>query len=631
MPPATTPRPGSRWWDFGVQAAVLGWAAFLALRLAPDDVDLLGDTLRDFIAARDCSAAARCTSLGPSSSYLLYHGFFWQRCLSWWMSLGLPLRILPSLVALFCAVGSWLLFRTASRLAGRGPALAAVAAYWLLAFDRHLADPLWSHGLVAPLINVFLWCAAAAFLAAGPRRAAAAVAAACVFSLANQAHTETLLFAPGIVLWSLLRARPGQRGKTALGLLGLALVVAAGWQVFSADSLRLNLGILASFLRPGRSPALPQRLYSFQPGDALRFCPWAAAFIASIWLLRRRRDRQPCDGFLAWAAGSYLLGLLPVLFGHETPWHYYLPLLPLLCLLGARALQEPLRRVPRAAGAAAAALSLAAFLLVSPFAAERHDGLRLGEAASLSRALLQQGYDCQAAYRYLSGGQQAYVDLLFGMWLFAPCQRDVPVLGAAAPRAERPVLIAVPPGRPLPAGLLAYRPMRVAGRGQDFFLLQLPAYVRLDEFREVHGGIAAPAQGFGARNRGFRQRCWDPDTLISGLRDMLSPGTDTLQFPIRLPRGSEARSLFLPAVEGQPGAAGACAGRIVAVQGVEAEVSADRRVLELRPSAHARQGTVTITWPLNEQRCFPGPSTRYPLPMLELPSGAFAQLRDVLP
>jgi hypothetical protein len=39
---------------------------------------------------------------------------------------------------------------------------------------------------------------------------------------------------------------------------------------------------------------------------------------------------------------------------------------------------------------------------------------------------------------------------------------------------------------------------------------------------------------------------------------------------------------------------------------------------------------VTVSWPLDDPRCFPDPMNRYPQPMLELPSGLFAELRDVL-
>ena len=74
--PPLVPAPAAAWLrSWAAPAAVLGLAAALALRLAPDDVNFFSDTLREFIAARDCAAAARCTSLGPSSSYFLFHGF----------------------------------------------------------------------------------------------------------------------------------------------------------------------------------------------------------------------------------------------------------------------------------------------------------------------------------------------------------------------------------------------------------------------------------------------------------------------------------------------------------------------------------------------------------------------------
>ncbi|MCX5794769.1 MAG: hypothetical protein NTY77_04670 [Elusimicrobia bacterium] len=631
LTPAQPSRPlRSRLADYALSAAVLAFAAFLALRLAPDDVAVLPDTMRELISARDCAASSGCSGLGPPSSYLLFHGFIWQRCLSWWMSLGLPLRLLPRLVALLYALSSWLLFRISARLAGRGVALAALAAYWLLAFDRFMADPVWSPGLVAPLMGLFVWCAGTAFLASGRRRTAAAVSAAFVLSLASQAHTEALLFVPGMALFLLLRARPGSRVRAGLGLLGLALVMAAGWQIFSAGSLRINLGIVLSFL--GLGPRMGMRMQPppslFQPEVAGRFALVAAALMALVWLLRRRRDREPCDGFLAWAAGSYLLGLFPVLFSHDTSWVYYTPVLPLLCVLGARALQEPLGRMPWAAPALAAFLSLAAATRGSPGGNDA--ALHLGEVESLTRALSEEGYDCNAAFRYLSGGQRAYVDLLYGMWLFAPCLRDVPVLGAAPARSERPVLIAVQPGRPFSPALAPLRPVRVAGRGRDFFLFRLPAYVRLDEFSEVAGSEVLPARGFGVPNGGFGRRCWDNESLMSGLRRRLPAATGTLQFPIRLPRGAGPRTLFLPALEGLPGSGRQCAGRVAAVRGVEAEVSEDRRVLELRGTKKARQGSVTVSWPLDDARCVPNLRDLYALPMLELPSGLFAELRDAL-
>jgi hypothetical protein len=595
-------------------------AAFLALRLAPDDVPVFFDTLREFVAARDCAAAPGCPGLGPASSYMLRHGFIWQRCLSWWMGLDLPLRLLPGLIALLYALSTIPLLRLMERLSGRGPAAAAWAAYLFLAFDRFLADPVWSPGLVGLFMNVFVWCAGTAFLASGRRRAAAAAAAAFALSLASQAHTEAFLFVPGMALWLLLSAPPGERARAVLSLLGLSLVMAAGWQLFSAESLRINLGIL-SLPRSGGAR------YAFQPEDLLRFFAVAAALAGLVWLLRRRGGLRPCDGFLSWAAGSYLLGLFPVVFGHDTPWRYYMPVLPLLCVLGARALQERLGRRPWVSAGLAVALVLAAAVRV-PHPANP-TALRLGEVEALVRALLEQGYDCNAAFRYLSGGQRAYLDLLSGMWLFAPCQRGVPVLGAAPARAERIALIAVPAGRPVPAAMASLRPARVAGRGRDFFLFRLSAYVKLDEFAEVEGGRALPARGFGVPNGAFGRRCWDGET-IARLRRMTSPAADTLRFPIRLPRGAEARTLFLPAVEGLPGSARECAGRVVAVRGVEASVSEDRRVLRLRGSREARQGSVTVSWPLDDPRCFPDPMNRYPQPMLELPSGLFAELRDVL-
>ncbi|MBI5241273.1 MAG: hypothetical protein HY926_12445 [Elusimicrobia bacterium] len=626
MGPPTPPRPsppfGSRIADYALPAAALGFAAFLALRLAPDDVPVFSDTLREFIAARDCAASAGCSGTGPSSSYLLFHGFIWQRCLSWWMGSGLPLRLVPAFVALLYALSTVPLLRLMERLAGRAAAYVSWAAYLFLVFDGSLADPVWSPGVVGLIVNLFVWCAGAAFLASGRTRAALAAGAAFLLSLASQAHTEALLFIPGMVVFLLLGARPGRRGRAALELLGLALVAAAGWLAFSAGSLRLSVEMVSSF------PALKSPRYIFQPEDLRRFAAVAAAFIALAWLSRRRRDRQPCDPFMEWSAGSYLLGLLPVVFGHETPWRYYVPVLPFLCVMGARAAQAFLECWPPVAAALAAAL-----LLVTAAREARpanNNALRLGEAQSLARALSEQGYDCNAAYRYLSGGQRAYVDLLYGMWLFAPCLRDIPTLGEVPPRAERVVLVAVGAGRPVPPAMSPLRPARVAGRGRDFFLFRLPAYVRLDEFSEVVGGKAMPARRFGVANRAFRKRCWDGETLAVRLREMLSPAAEALSFPVRLPAGAAPHTFYLPAVAGVPGFAQRCAGRITAVRGVEAAVSEDGRVMELRGSRKARQGSVTVAWPFDDPRCLMSQFDRYPLPMLELPSGLFAELRDVL-
>jgi hypothetical protein len=629
LPPAPRRFVGAWLADAALSAAVLGFAAFLALRLAPDDVQVFSDTMREFISARDCAVSAGCPGLGPSSSYILQHGFIWQRCLSWWMGFGLPLRLLPGVIGLLYALSTLPLFLLMTRLSGRGAAAAGLAAYLLLAFDHFLADPVWSPGVVGLFMNFFVWCAGTAFLSSGWRRLAAAVGAAILLSLASQAHTEALLFIPGMALFLVWDARPGGRARAALGLLGLSAVMAAGWQIFSAESLRLNARMALSVLGLVPGPGLSPRHYAFQPDDALRFFFVAAVLAGLVWLLRRRRDRGACDGFLSWAAGSYLLGLFPVVFGHDTPWRYYVPVLPMLCVLGARVLQERLGRWPWAVAGLAAALSLAAAVRVWRAPASGH-ALRLGEVEALVRAVSEQGYDVNAAYRYLSGGQRAYLELLSGMWLFAPCQRDVPVLGAAPARAERLVLVAVPAGRPVPSAMAPLRPVRVEGRGRDFLVFRLDAYARLDEFSEVEDGKALPSRGFGVPNRAFGRRCWDGESIAGDLRNMLSPAADTLQFPIRLPRGAGPRTIFLPAVEGLPGFARHCAGRIVAVRGVDAAVSEDRRVLELRGSREARQGSVTVSWPLHDPRCFPDPMNRYPQPMLELPSGLFAELRDVL-
>lgn len=626
MAPLMSPRPklllGARIWEYAPAAAALAAAAFLALRLAPDDVPVFSDTLREFIAARDCAASASCAGIGPSSSYILFHGFIWQRFLSWWMGLDLPLRLIPSAVALFYALSMVPVLRLMERLSGRAAAAAAWAGCIFLAFDHHLADPIWSPGLVAPIVNLFIWCAGTAWLASGWRRTAAAAAAAFVLSLASQAHTEALLFLPGAALFLLWRAPAGGRGRAALKLLGLALVMAAGWQVFSAGSLRLNLSRFGSFSSPELSA------YAYRARDLLRFFSVAAAFAGLVWLSRRRGVQRPEEGFFAWAAGSYLLGLFPVVFGHETPWRFYVPVLPFLSILAARAAQPFLDRRPWMAAGLAAALLLGA---AGRYAAPANDhALRLGEVRSLVRALTERGYDVNAAFRYLSGGQRAYVDLLYGMWLFAPCLREVPVLGAAPAGRERIVLVEMDQGHPVPSAMAPLSPVRVAGRRSDFFLFQVPAYVHLDEFTELSGGRAKPSRGFGISNQAFGRRCWDGESLAGRMRDMLDPTTDALRFPVRLPPGAAPHTLFLPAVEGLPEHAGRCAGRVVRVEGLDASVSGDGRALELRGGRNARQGAVTVSWPFADPRCFPDRFVRYPLPMLELPSRLFSELRDAL-
>ena len=610
--------------DFGgllLPAAGLLVAVPLALRLAPNDVSVFSDTLREFIAARDC-AASSCPGLGPSSSYLIFHGFIWQRCLSWWMGLGLPLRFIPAAVALLYALSTIPLLRLMERLSGRGPAAAAWAAYLFLAFDRFLADPIWSPGVVAPVVNLFVWAAGTALLESGRRRAAAAAGAAFLLSLASQAHTEALLFIPGILAFFVFDTPAQDRKRTLLGLGGLALILLAGWGLFSAGSLHRSIQRALSF------PAPQAVRYLWQSQDLLRFAGVAAAFAALAWLVRRRQDRQPHDSFMAWAAGSYLLALLPVVLTHETPWRYYVPALPFLCVMAARAAQPLLECWPPVSAVLAAALLLGT---VSRDASPaRAQALRLGEVGDLTRAAADLDYDANAVYRYLSGGQRVYVDLLYGQWLFAPCLRDVPVLGAAAPRAQRLVLVAVPAGRPVPVAMAPLRPRRVAGRGRDFFLFRLPAYVRLDEFSEVSGGKVLAARGFGTPNRAFNERCWDGESLAGRLRDMLPPETQAVQYPIRLPRGAEPHTLFVPAVDGLPGFTQRCAGRITAVNGVPAVVSEDGRVMELRGGPQPRQGSVTISWPFDDPRCFPDSLDRYPQPLLELPSALFSELRGVL-
>jgi hypothetical protein len=171
---------------------------------------------------------------------------------------------------------------------------------------------------------------------------------------------------------------------------------------------------------------------------------------------------------------------------------------------------------------------------------------------------------------------------------------------------------------------------RVAGSGRDFFIIRYEPWLVLDEFREVRGGRAGPVRRFGVKNRGFGRLCWDPETLSFGVRGMVSRDTATLRLRVSVPAGSGERTLFLPELDAYGWPRPGCAARFERLAGVAAATEEGGRVLRLRGSRAFRAGTVDVTWPVSDPECFPDPYVRYPMPVLELPSRLFDELRAEL-
>lgn len=612
-----------------VYAAVFAVALWLGLLLSPSGIPFHIDTVRDLLLARGCSGADACLSLGPRSSGFFYHGFLWHRFLALFLGSRLPLEALPAALAVLHALSVVLLFRAAELCAGRLTALVLTALYCLAGFDRSLFNPLWTPTSIPILANAFAWAAGLALLSGGRRRAAAAAAAAVILSLGTQVHNEFLLFLPGLVVFFFWEQKPA-RARPAAFSAGLLACLTLSWAAGSRDSLIANWRLLASLSIFRAHPGSHQATLT----EGLRYASFAAAWAGAAALSRPWKPERGFERFLLCVSGSYLLAFLPVLFTHDSGLRYYAPVIPLLGLLWARAASPVVARFTRTS---VLLLGLLALLGADRAQALRSapgpglgDPLRLSEIRALAQAFAAWGYDASGMYRQSSGGQRAYLDFISGLWLHAPCLSDQAVLGRGAPRRERVALLAVESGRPYPRGAGGPDWRRVAGAGRDFLLFRFEPSLRLEEFQELRDGTAGPARSFGVENRGFGRRCWDPETLSFGVRGMVSRDTASLRFRLSVPRGLPERTLFLPALDAYGWPRPGCAARFTEVSGVAARIDAGGRRLRFRGTKTAQRGSVTVSWPVHEQECFPDPCVRYPMPILELPSPIFEQLGGVL-
>jgi len=474
-------------------AAVFAAVLWFGLALLPAGIPFHVDTVRDLFLARNCAASDACLSLGPRSSAVFHHGFLWHRFLALFLGAGIPLDVLPIVLAVLHALSAALLYAAVERGAGRLTGLVAAALYCLAGFDRSLADPLWTPTSIPIFANAFAAAAALALLSDGPRRAAWAAAAALVLALGTQVHNELFLLLPGVLAFLFVGRRCGWRRPAALSAALLACLALA-WAVFSRDSLLANWRLLWDFPAQAWQPLHPHRVTA---AEALLFAGFAAAWAAGLLLRPWRPGREP-ELFFMLASGSYLLCFLPVFFTHESSLRYYAPVVPLLGLLWARFLGPVLERFRRSSALLLGLLALLAANRLHGLGRAAAPGLgsplRLGEIHALAGAFAEQGCDASAMYRQSSGGQRAYLDFLSGLWLHAPCLRDEAVLGEGPPARERFAVVAVEAGRPLPSAARGLDLRRVAGSGRDFFIIRYEPWLVLDEFREVRGGRPGPAR-----------------------------------------------------------------------------------------------------------------------------------------
>ncbi|HEV2071944.1 MAG TPA: hypothetical protein VGR26_19345 [Acidimicrobiales bacterium] len=361
------------------------------------------------------------------------------------------------------AVGAWLAFRLARRLAGGSVIAGGLAAAGVLLCGGYLAYA--SEGVAEGMLLALALAAGEAWRAGRPRWALAAAVGCALLRV----EIWPFLAVAAAVTW---RRRPQDRWL----LTTVALVVPAAWfvpELIGSGEILRSAG-RARVPNPGQ-PALADVpvLASLRAGVALPLWPLWAGVGVLTWAAAVRREEAARAALVPAAVGVAWISLVAAMAqaGFSGEPRYALPGAALVASSGAVGLVVAGRRLPRWRGAALAAMSFFMVTAAVPRVASLAD-LRRAQAhqwalqADLARALDEAG----GAAPVLGCGV-AYVGPLRGP--LAAYRLGVPkhvVEPDRLPRAPGVVLRSrlTPEDRPAPAVPAGFRQVAHAGAWQVF-------------------------------------------------------------------------------------------------------------------------------------------------------------------
>ncbi len=386
---------------YGTLATLL----FLALvRLTPAELEVHGDTTRDILLARACTASP-CPMRGADTSVPgLNQGGLWPVHLAAMETLGLDVENVRtvSLVGITLAL---LLIAFLGELAGSRVAgfVAAGAGLWLHTHTVYWTIQ-WNPTLLLLPSTAFF---GALVVAATTRRAAAWVAAAFFMALAVQLHPVATLLALSLPPAWVLRP-PSRRPAATLGLLAAAFF--GSLLLLSKDALSLSwaAAVRGEFATPVRGP---DNLLG--PGEILAGAALLLALVALLYLESRRgrgvlrawrQTEFPALALAALLPSTVAVGSM-ALTGRVHALRYLVPALPgLLFLLAALATRlargilhlagsraDIFRREQAAWNLVAPLIAVACLLFLLPQTRPDPASWTYRDAAALSATLAQRG------------------------------------------------------------------------------------------------------------------------------------------------------------------------------------------------------------------------------------------------
>ncbi|MFN8644613.1 MAG: hypothetical protein U0802_24225 [Candidatus Binatia bacterium] len=559
-------------------------AAFLANRRAGTAPLMWNDTFNDAVQVARCLDHGACSLVGVQTSIPgLYHAVAWLQLRTLLQWLGADAHGLLLFVQLLNALAATIAYFVATAVGG--PIAGALAAAILVFGIDGLGVPIAGLNNLSSLLflgAVLTLACTAVVMAPG---AVAVVLAALVAAVTANVHLICALFGVSVVCVTLL----APRRRLLLAALGASAFAAAALAI-AAPSWRHNLLAVLQ-----RAPIPPS-------AEAVRWPPYPivawALFGVGAWVLAqlaRARDRHAATGAVAVIAPPLAALLLAPHLGVRIDPKYLTPIRAACAVAAAL----PIGRIahatlevilPRTAfPLVARALPFAAALVIAWRAslglAHPERVLTVDDLAGVAQVLRQQGWDDRQIARGFS--TPARMTALTGL-----LQQQISAAPSAAAVAYDSALVLLLATDQLAAPLPPdWRVLREsAGTTVLLVLERSPLDWTRAAVCPVDGSACEPLtwDGFDPRGEGVNALPHMPRGGAWG-------GPLRLRVPILAAAPNRRGALFRPRGE-------LCAGRIVAVDGVAADISADRRRVTFSPAGDA-PAHVDVEWVVDSPDC----------------------------
>ncbi len=426
----------TQWWLVLATVTLLSLAWLLLVSGPPD---LIADTARDLLIARDCSQLGHCLTVGAKTSVDgIYQGGAWVQSIALLQSISGGIRAIQATVIALEVLSCGLLFVFLSRRASSFVS-ALAALIWLVALC-YLGDHslLWNHsGVALPVVLAD----GALLLFVTSRRTLALCVASFWIGFGMGFHVECGILVPAGIVFAVLAAR-----RPWVAMPAMLLTFLLGLLPTSLEATRANLLFLA-----GSSAAVPLLV-------AIAVLVVAAAAGRSRFLKARGGTQ------LAWLAAAIIVppsaGLLWLdLRGHLVAMRYAYAALPAAAAVAAVGLDRGFRSLARRAARPGAAGLFAGALVSGLLWASSPEAVRSrvwtgSDANTIAARLETSGYSYDAVRWHLQGPYAWELITVLATYLPPPhaprAALDTPdlLIFRPPPAGSRPGSILHPPGRP---------------------------------------------------------------------------------------------------------------------------------------------------------------------------------------